>query len=246
MNLIEIQSLGKQYQHGFLALKDLNLSIRENELISIIGPFGCGKSTLLELIGGIREQYSGTIKIKGQNPQQARLERKIGYVFQQPTLLPWRNVIQNVTLPQEIAGIEDNQKAYRLLETVGLSNCGKKKVQELSGGMQQLVSIVRSLILDPDILLLDEPFSSIDEVHKLRMCFYLSKIHQQTKKTTILVTHSISEAVYLSDRVVVMTPNPGKIKKIFNIHLFNREQKILFSKEFLSYVRIIRKELFYE
>lgn len=246
MKLINIQTVAKQYQRGFYALRDLSFFIEDGSFVSIVGPFGCGKSTLLELVAGIREEYSGTIEIKGQNPKQARLNRRIGYVFQKSTLLPWRNVIKNVMLPQEIRGLkgdEDKQKAFDLLEMVGLSRLAHKMPYELSGGMQQLVSIIRSLVLDPDILLLDEPFSSIDEINRMRMHNHLLRIHRQTNKTIILVTHSLHEAVYLSDKVIVFTSSPGRVKKVIDINLYKRDADVIFSEEFLNYIKAIRGEL---
>lgn len=243
MAIIEVKSVVKEYQGGLLALKDLTFSIEEGDFVCIVGPFGCGKSTLLELIAGIRGDYEGTIKIRGKNPVEARLERKIGYVFQSPVLLPWRNVIQNIMLPLEIAQTKDNQRVYNLLKMIGLSRFAKKAPHELSGGMQQLVSIARSLVLNPDILLLDEPFSSIDEINRIKMNLRLLEIHHKTNKTTLLVTHSLSEAVFLSEKIIVMTSNPGKVKKIIDVNLPTKNEKILFSEEFLNYVKIIREEL---
>lgn len=235
--------MAKYYQEGFCAIRDLNLSVEEGDFVSVVGPFGCGKSSLLELISGIREEYEGTIQIRGQSPERARLNRKIGYAFQQPTLLPWRNVIGNILLPLELAGKKDETRAYELLELVGLKHLAFRMPHELSGGMQQLIAIVRSLILDPDILLLDEPFSSIDEINRVKMHTHLLKIHEQTNKTTMLVTHSLTEAVNLSNKVIVLTPCPARVKKIIDIHLSVRSEETLFSEEFLDYVRVIRKEL---
>ncbi|MBU4274741.1 ABC transporter ATP-binding protein [Patescibacteria group bacterium] len=243
MAIIEVKSVTKEYQEGFLALRDLTFSVEEGDFVSIVGPFGCGKSTLLELISGLISDYEGTIKIKGENPEEARLERRIGYTFQRSTLLPWRNIIQNIMLPLEIAQIKDNKRAYSLLEMVGLSYLAKKAPYELSGGMQQLISIVRSLVLNPDILLLDEPFSSIDEINRTKMHLHLLRIHQQTNKTTLLVTHSLSEAVFLSERIIVMTSSPGRTKRIIDVNLSIRNEEILFSEEFLNYIKIIREEL---
>lgn len=243
MKIIDVQSVAKQYHEGFYALRDLSFSVEEGNFVSIVGPFGCGKSTLLEIIAGIREGYSGIIQIKGQSPKCARLSRKVGYVFQKPVLLPWRNVIQNITLPQEIAGLKDEKIAYELLETIGLKSIAKRMPYELSGGMQQMVSVARSMILDPDIFLLDEPFSSIDEINRTKIHVSLLRIHQQTSKTMILVTHSLSEAVFLSDKIIILTSHPGKVKKIVDVNLSSRECGILFSEEFLTYVKTVKEEL---
>lgn len=246
MDFIEVKSVTKEYAKGFYALQDLNFSVDEGDFVSVVGPFGCGKTTLLNLLGGVTEDYSGTIKIKGKAPKEVKKNRKIGYVFQKPTLLPWRNVIQNITLPQEIAGIKDEQRAYHLLEKVKLGGLSLKMPYELSGGMQQLVSIVRALILDPDILLLDEPFSCIDEINRAKMHDYLLEIHGQTNKTTIMVTHSLAEAVYLAEKVIVLTPRPSRVKKIFSIDFENRNEAITLSEKFINYIKIIKQELINE
>jgi len=244
MNSIEVLSVSKEYAKGFYALRDLTFSVEEGSFVSIVGPFGCGKTTLLNLLSGITEDYCGTIKIKDKSPVEARKTRKIGYVFQSPTLLPWRSVIENVTLPQEISGTEDKGvRAFELLKMVKLDCFTERRPDDLSGGMQQLVSIVRSLALDPDVLLLDEPFSCIDEINRSRFHDELLKIHKQTRKTTLLVTHSLTEAVYLSDRVIILTPNPGRLKKIIDIDLIRGSDTLCFSDEFLGYIKKIRMEL---
>lgn len=243
MKAIEIRTVSKQYQRGFFALRDLSFSVNEGSFVSIVGPFGCGKSTLLELVAGLNEDYTGEIKIKGESPRTVRQRRKVGYVFQRPTLLPWRNVFQNIVLPLEIAGVKEERKAFELLRMVELGDLVGKMPCELSGGMQQLVSIVRSLILNPDILLLDEPFSSIDEINREKMHTHLLRIHKITNKTTLLVTHSLPEAVFLSEKVIVLTPSPGRVKKVVDIYLSERGERVLFSEEFLNYVKIIREEL---
>lgn len=243
MNSIEVKSVSKEYEKGFYALRDLTFSVEEGSFVSIVGPFGCGKTTILNLLSGITENYEGEIKIRGKNPKEAKKARKIGYVFQTSTLLPWRNVIENITLPQEIAGIEDKQKAIELLEMTRLNNFAHRKPHELSGGMQQLVSIIRSLILDPDVLLLDEPFSSIDEINKAKMHRKLLEIHRQTDKTTLLVTHSLNEAVFLSDKIIVLTPNPGRVKRMLEIKLAHKNEDVVLSDKFIEYLRIIKQEL---
>lgn len=243
MKLIEFKDVSKEYAKGFFALENLSFSIEEGDFFSIVGPFGCGKTTILNILGGITEKYSGTITIGGKTPAEAKKNRKIGYVFQKPTLLPWRNVIQNITLPQEIAGVEDENKALELLKMIGLENSALKMPHELSGGMKQLVCVARSLVLDPYVLLLDEPFSSIDEINRTKMHIKLLEIHKKTNKTTVLVTHSLSEAVYLSEKVMILTPRPAKVKKIIDINLTKRGEDMLFSEELLSYKKAIKAEL---
>lgn len=247
MSFIEFRDVSKTYhRQGVCALKDLNFVIRQKEFVSIIGPFGCGKTSILHLLSGLTKADSGEIKINGRSPSCLKKERKIGYVFQTPTLLPWRSVLENVMLPQEIDGNPDRKRACKLLEMVGLGDCFQKKPADLSGGMQQLVSIARSLALNPKILLLDEPFSSIDRINKEIFHRKLLKIHTETAKTTILVTHSLDEAIYLSDRVLVLTPRPAQVKRAFKIELSSRKNSIRFSKKFLDQVKEIRRCLIYE
>jgi len=244
MNSIEVCSVSKEYAKGFFALRDLTFSVLEGSFVSVVGPFGCGKTTLLNLLSGLTEDYLGTININGKSPAEARRTRKVGYVFQSPALLPWRNVLQNVTLPQEIAGTGRNEeRAVALLKVARLDSFIQRKPSELSGGMRQLVSIIRSLMLNPDVLLLDEPFCSIDEINRSKMHQELLKIHRQTNKTTLLVTHSLSEAVYLSDQIIVLTPQPGRVKKIINIDLPERSEQAMFSDKFVNYLRTVRAEL---
>jgi len=243
MKLIEVNSVTKEYARGFYALKNLTFSVEEGSFVSIVGPFGCGKTTILNLLGGITEDYIGNIKIRKESPAKARKTRKIGYVFQKPALLPWRNVIRNITLPLEISGIEKYEKAYDLLKIVKLEYAAKKMPHELSRGMQQLICIARSLILDPDVLLLDEPFCSIDEINRGKMQNRLLEIHKQTNKTTLLVTHSLNEAVYLSDQIIILTSRPAKVKRIIDIDFQERNEKVFFSEKFLNYLKIIKAEL---
>ncbi len=245
MSLIQVDNLEKYYSNsGLLAVKDLSFTVEKGEFVSIVGPFGCGKTTILNLVGGITDNYKGSIKINTESPAEARKKRKIGYCFQKPNLLPWLNVLENVLLPQKIASIkEDRSKAIELLKMVGLDSYTTMKPYNLSGGMQQLVSITRSLILNPDILLLDEPLSSIDEINRSKMQLKLLEIHKKTKKTTVMITHSINEAVFLSDNIIILTPRPATIKKIIKIVFPQRNESVFYSKKFINYVKIIKEEL---
>ena len=245
MNLIQVDNLEKYYSNsGLLAIKDLSFTIEKGEFVSIVGPFGCGKTSILNLIGGITDNYKGSIRISSESPSEARKQRKFGYCFQKPNLLPWLNVLENVLIPQKLANVkEDQSKASELLEMVGLDGYAFMKPYNLSGGMQQLVSITRSLILNPEILLLDEPLSSIDEINRSKMQLKLLEIHKKTKKTTVMITHSINEAVFLSDKIIVLTPRPATLKKIVKVVFLHRNDKIVFSKKFINYVKIVKKEL---
>ncbi len=215
---IEIAQVGIQFhQRGetVIALEDVSLSIPKGSFTAIIGPSGCGKSTLLRLIADILAPSSGKITIGGSPPAEARRDHAIGFVFQQPTLLPWRNIRQNVALPLDVVGRTSHRRSDRtpdqLLELVGLGKFARSLPAELSGGMQQRAAIARALVLQPDVLLLDEPFGALDEITRQKMNLELLRIWTECRTTALLVTHSIAEAVFMSDEVVVMSPRPGRI-----------------------------------
>jgi len=200
-----------------IALKDIDLEIQAGEFISLIGPSGCGKSTLMRLVADLLQPTSGDLKVNGKTPAQARLDRDYGMVFQAATLYEWRTVSKNVQLPLEIMGYSKAQRierAQEMLELVELGQFGNHYPWQLSGGMQQRVSIARALAFEPSILLMDEPFGALDEFTRERMNLELLSIWDRTKVTIIFVTHSIAEAVFLSSRIVVMSPRPGRITEI--------------------------------
>lgn len=230
-----------------LALKDADLNIKEGEFISLIGPSGCGKTTLLRLIADLIQPTSGKLLVAGKNPRQARLEREYGYVFQAPALLEWRSVLKNVMLPLEIMDFpkaKRKDRAATLLEMVGLQDFHKQYPWQLSGGMQQRVSIARALAFDPELLLMDEPFGALDEITRETMNLELLRIWQETKKTVVFVTHSIPEAVFLSTRIVVMTPRPGKIEQIIPVDLpYPRDTETRESKAFFDLATQVREAL---
>ena len=202
------------------ALEDLNLEIAEGEFVCILGPSGCGKSTLLWAMSGLHELTSGRILLNGTPVTGPRPE--IGMVFQEANLLPWRNLEQNIRFPFEIKKINPQPYEARikaLLEEVGLAGFEKKYPRELSGGMQQRASIVRCLSFDPGVILMDEPFGALDAFTRDEMNLHIQKIWMETKKTIIFVTHNVTEAVFLADRVVVLTPRPGRLAHIFPIDL---------------------------
>jgi NitT/TauT family transport system ATP-binding protein len=213
---------GPSRGEAVLALSDVSLNIHQGEFISLIGPSGCGKTTLLRLIADLLQPTSGTLTVRGKPAAQARQNREYGFVPQAATLYDWRNVIKNVELPLEIMNMpkaEREQRAAELLALVGLSDFHKKYPWQLSGGMQQRVSIARALSFKPSILLMDEPFGALDEMTRERLNGELLNIWRNTKTTIIFVTHSIPEAVFLSTRVVVMSPRPGRISKILPVDL---------------------------
>jgi NitT/TauT family transport system ATP-binding protein len=199
------------------ALDDIDLDIAEGEFVSLIGPSGCGKSTLLRIVADLDTPTSGTLTVFGKSSQQARLDQDYGIAFQQAGLLPWRTVAANIALPLEIHGTGKSARADRvaeLLAMVGLEEFARSYPDELSGGMQQRVAIARALAESPRLLLMDEPFGALDEITRERMQAELVRICAETGAAVLFVTHSIPEAVFLSDRVVVMTPRPGRIVDI--------------------------------
>ncbi len=204
------------------ALEGIDLTIETGEFISLIGPSGCGKSTLLRLIGDLTSPTSGTVRVNGKPARQARLDRDYGIVFQAPVLFDWRSVQANVALPLEVKGMsrsDRDERVQAMLELVELRDFARHYPYQLSGGMQQRVSIARALALEPSILLMDEPFGALDEMTRERMNSEVQRIWQQTGTTVVFVTHSIPEAVFLSSRVVVMSPRPGRIVRVIDVDL---------------------------
>ena len=215
-------NLSKRYStlegETVFALDDTTLNLGDGEFVSVVGPSGCGKSTLLKMIAGITPRTAGEIIYRGKSVQKA--QRGVGVVFQSPVLLPWMNVFDNVLLPIRVLKTsrpEAEVRGLRLLEMVGLAGFERKYPNELSGGMQQRVSIARSLIHDPSVLLMDEPFGALDALTRERMSLELQQIWLANRKTVFFITHSILEAVFLSDRVIVMSPRPGRIIADFRI-----------------------------
>ena len=229
------------------ALSDINMKVNSGDFVSLIGPSGCGKTTLLRVIADLEKPTSGTINVEGKSPNQARLDRAYGYVFQTPALLPWRNIESNIHLPLEISGYsKDEQKSLsnQYLSLVGLSGFEKKYPWQLSGGMQQRVSIARALSFDPDMLLMDEPFGALDEITRDRLNEELLRLWEKTQKTVVFVTHSIPEAVFLSNKIVVMSARPGKIIDVIDTNFpKDRNLDIRESKEFLKVSQLVREGL---
>jgi NitT/TauT family transport system ATP-binding protein len=227
------------------AVDHVSLSVAPGEFVGVIGPSGCGKSTLFNVIGGLLDGYDGVIKVAGERvrgPHPA-----IGMIFQEESTFPWRNVIDNVAFPLEIAGLpraERYDRARHFVKLVGLDGFERRYPAELSGGMRQRVSMARTLAAQPKILLMDEPFAALDEQTRLLLGDKVLQIQQQLKQTTLLITHNITEAVQLSDRVVVMTYRPGKVKRMVEIALPRpRSSEIVSSEAFGRYVAQIWSDL---
>jgi NitT/TauT family transport system ATP-binding protein len=215
--VIDIRRLSLIFQaadHPVFALADIDLTVRHGEFVSFIGPSGCGKTTLMRVIADLAQQSEGEVTVNGVSPREARLARAYGYVFQAPALYPWRTIERNVMLPLEIMGFpaeERKARAARYLALVNLSGFERKFPWQLSGGMQQRASIARALGFEPALLLMDEPFGALDEIVRDHLNEQLLRLWNQTGKTVVFVTHSIPEAVFLSTRIVVMSPRPGRI-----------------------------------
>ena len=243
-NLLEINNLSKIYhdeQRELLALKDISFKVKKDEFISIVGPSGCGKSTILSILANMIDKSSGTIKFNKDNP-------KIGYMLQEDSLFPWRTVLDNACLGLEIKkelNSETKKNVIRLLKKYGLKDFINSYPNSLSGGLKQRVALIRTLALNPDILLLDEPFSALDYQTRLALSDDLKKIITTEEKTAIMVTHDIAEAISMSDKVIIITNRPGTIKKIIDIKLEKQSTPTENRKDnkFTYYYEMIWKEL---
>jgi NitT/TauT family transport system ATP-binding protein len=228
------------------ALSDVDLTVADGEFVSLIGPSGCGKSTLLRLIADLIPPTAGTVAVAGQPAAVARRKQEYGIAFQQAGLFEWRTVVRNVELPLELRGIsrDDRRKrAMEMLELVGLTDFTGHYPAQLSGGMQQRVAIARALAVSPPLLLMDEPFGALDEMTRERLQGELLAICAKTNTSTVFVTHSISEAVFLSDRVVVMSPRPGRITAALDIDLPARDDAVRQSAAYFDAITSVRKAL---
>ena len=221
--ILRVESVAKQFETAdgvLVALRDISFSVARGELVSVIGPSGCGKSTLFKVIGGLERAFDGRVMVDGQTI--AGTHAAIGMVFQEESTFPWRTVIDNVAFPLEIAGVRRGErldKARELVALVGLRGFERRYPAELSGGMRQRVAIARTLAAEPKILLMDEPFASLDEQTRLLLGDKVVQIQQTLRQTTLLITHNIAEAVQLSDRIIVMTYRPGRVKRIVDVDL---------------------------
>lgn len=252
MSAVEVSSVSRVFttrKGRVVALDDVDLTVGAGEFVSLIGPSGCGKSTLLRLIADLDQPTSGTITVNGKSARQARLDQDYGIAFQQSGLLPWRTVSANIELPLQIHGVgkaERRARSAELLDLIGLPDFGDHYPDQLSGGMQQRVAIARSLAESPRLLLMDEPFGALDEITRERMQNELVRIAAETGAAVVFVTHSIPEAVFLSDRVVVMSPRPGRITAIVDSALgdsSDRTDAVRDEEGFFHTVAAVREHL---
>lgn len=249
-NVVSCENLSLTFETAdgpVYALSDINLNINHGEFVSFIGPSGCGKTTLLRTIADLEKSTGGKITVNGVSPEEARLNRDYGYVFQASALYPWRSIEKNIALPLEIMGLSKSEQAERIsknMELVDLVGFEKKFPWQLSGGMQQRVSIARALCLEPELLLMDEPFGALDEIVRDHLNEQLLRLWDKTNKTVVFVTHSIPEAVFLSTKIVVMSPRPGKIIDIIDTGFPNdRTLDIRETTEFIDIAHRVREGL---
>src|ERR1700742_3141264 len=240
---ISLRGVTKIYDSGIAALGPLDLDVRHGEFVSLLGPSGCGKSTALRLIAGLSAPTSGTVELA----RRSRTGQSIGFVFQEPTLMPWASVRDNVRLPLKLAGVRAAEASARVTEAltqVGLAEFADSFPRELSGGMKMRVSLARALVTDPDILLMDEPFAALDEITRFRLNNDLLALWRNLRKTILFVTHSVFESVYLSQRVIVMTARPGRIRSEFHIDAPEpRTEDFRTSAEYGGYCRQVSNAL---
>jgi NitT/TauT family transport system ATP-binding protein len=239
--ILRAEDVTKEYRSGsgnVVALQGLNLDVREGELLSLLGPSGCGKSTALNIMGGLLDASEGTVTLEGEHMSGPR--REIGMMFQQAVMLPWRSTLQNVLLPVEVFSWSKKQyaeKARELLSMVGISEFADSYPWQLSGGMQQRAALCRVLVHDPKLLLLDEPFGALDEFTRESMNLELLRLQAHTRKTAVLVTHNIPEAVFMSDRIAVMTARPGRLVGVIEVPFPRpREPELMRDQEFADIV----------
>ncbi len=232
---------GAQGASAVHALEEINFAVSDGEFVSLIGPSGCGKSTLLRVVADLSKPTTGKVQVGGESPNAARLKRKVGFVFQDPALLEWRRVLQNVALPLEIKGVsrrEREKSAQELIELVGLKGFERSYPRQLSGGMRQRAAIARAMSTNPEVMLMDEPFGALDQITRDRLNMELLNLSQRKRMTVLFVTHSIHEAVLLSDRVFVMTPRPGRISGEIEVDL--PRPRNLESRESDTFIKLVK------
>ncbi|TXJ14604.1 MAG: ABC transporter ATP-binding protein [Afipia sp.] len=243
---VSLRDVTKVYDNGVVALGPLALTVRTGEFVSLLGPSGCGKSTALRIIAGLSDATAGNVQVEGHAARD-RSRHNIGFVFQEPTLMPWTTVRGNVQLPLDLTHLSCGDARARVdqaLAQVGLADFAEVYPRELSGGMKMRVSLARALVTDPDILLMDEPFAALDEITRFRLNNDLLTLWRKLRKTVVFVTHSVFESVYLSQRVLIMTPRPGRIARDVRIHADEpRGEEFRTSPEYAAYCRDVSAEL---
>ncbi|MEM2866745.1 MAG: ABC transporter ATP-binding protein [Candidatus Hadarchaeales archaeon] len=235
---VKVEDLHKSFTTGegrLEVLRGVSFGVREGEFVSVVGPSGCGKTTLLKLVGGLERPSSGKVTIDGRPPDPSR--HRLGFVFQEDSLFPWRTVRENVEFGREVRGMEGGERVKELVEMVGLAGFEHCYPHQLSGGMKQRVAIARALAVDPELLLMDEPFANLDAQTRWILHQDLTKIWWEVKKTILFVTHNVEEAVYLSDRVIVLTSRPARVKEVLRVELPRPRDKL--SRELVR----LRKEV---
>jgi NitT/TauT family transport system ATP-binding protein len=244
--VVALNSVGKAFANGVVALERLDLDVRPGEFVSLLGPSGCGKSTALRIVAGLSEPTSGTVEWLEAEAARAAGPRRIGFVFQEPTLMPWATVAANVRLPLKLAGLEPSAQARvdAALARVGLSDFAQSYPRELSGGMKMRTSIARALVTEPKLLLMDEPFAALDEITRFRLNNDLLALWQSLGKTVVFVTHSVFESVYLSQRIVVMTSRPGRVFTELSIDApYPRDERFRTSADYVGHCRQVSEAL---
>jgi NitT/TauT family transport system ATP-binding protein len=245
--LVSLRGISKTFSNGTLALKDMSLDVGAGEFISLLGPSGCGKSTALRIIAGLGEPTSGAVEWPGAAHDGGTAEREIGFVFQEPTLMPWATVAANVWLPLRLKGASQRAARDEIMEAlrmVGLEGFADAYPRELSGGMKMRVSIARALVTQPKLLLMDEPFAALDEITRFKLNNDLLELWQRFGWTVIFVTHSVFESVYLSERIVVMAPRPGRVFRELSIGApYPRSEAFRTSQEYADYCRMTSEAL---
>ncbi len=244
---VSLRDVTKTYDNGVMALGPLNLDVARGEFVSLLGPSGCGKSTALRLIAGLAQPSSGELSVTHDDGGESRPGHGIGFVFQEPTLMPWTSVAENVRLPLKLARLptaEADTRVAQALSRVGLSDFAGSYPRELSGGMKMRVSLARALVTEPDILLMDEPFAALDEITRFRLNNDLLSLWRNLKKTVVFVTHSVFESVYLSQRVIVMTQRPGRLGAEMRIETAEpRDEEFRTSAAYAEYCRKVSAAL---
>jgi NitT/TauT family transport system ATP-binding protein len=244
--VVALNDVTKVFANGVVALERFDFDVRPGEFVSLLGPSGCGKSTALRIIAGLSEPTAGVVTWPQQQSAQNDFSRGIGFVFQEPTLMPWATVAANVRLPLKLQGLgsEVQQRIEAALARVGLAGFGQSYPRELSGGMKMRASIARALVTEPELLLMDEPFAALDEITRFRLNNDLLKLWQSLGKTVVFVTHSVFESVYLSQRIVVMTPRPGRVFAELTVEAPSpRDERFRTSADYAGYCRRVSEAL---